>query len=278
MKLPKILRTEKSLTQAISDLFLQRHILWQFTKRDIQLQTRGTTLGFAWWILNPLLMLGLYTVVFGMVMGGHFPENNQNNPYNYPLGIFIGLALLGLVNECFGQSTFAIISKPNLVEKVVFPTELLSMAQAGSSILRMAINLVLAVIGIVIIGPGLTWESLYLPILLLPLIMIAVGFGWAGSAIGVYFRDSQHIVSFLTSLLFYASGVFYSASKVPEPVMHYLRFNPMIHAVAEARKVMLWHTPPDWHIIAYLYLCGLGVFVGGLYIFQRLKGGFADVI
>lgn len=255
-----------------------RHLLVQFIRRELEVQTRGSLLGALWWILNPLLMLGLYTVVFGMVMGGHFEGIEETSPLDYPLGIFVGLAVLGLVTEALNQSTGAIVSQSNLVQKVRFPTEILSTAKVGAAFVRTLISLTLALVGITCVGPGLEWQAVFLPVVILPLLMMGLGLGWLLSSLGVYVRDSQHFMSFLSSVIFYTSAVFYAAASIPPAIMQYLRFNPVLHAVEQARGILLWHHTLDWGVMGYLYLWGIGSLAGGFFVFQRLKDGFADVL
>lgn len=256
-----------------------QHLLIQFTRREIEAQTRGSLLGALWWVLQPLLMLGLYTVVFGLVMGGHFEGVESAGRFDYSLGIFIGLSLLGLITETMGQSPHAIVSQPNLVHKVRFPTEILSVAQVGAATVRMLVSLVLSLLGLILFDGALSWSVLLLPIIVFPVFLMAIGLGWLLSAIGVYVRDSPQIMLFLSTFIFYTSAVFYAAASIPEPIFRYLRFNPILHAVEETRNLLLWESHPvDWGNVAYIYLWSVALLAVGWFTFQRLKHSFADVL
>ncbi len=110
------------------------------------------------------------------------------------------------------------------------------------------------------------------------MLLMALGLGWFLSALGVYVRDSQHFMIFFSSLIFYTSAVFYAAASIPAPIMAYLRFNPVLHAVEQSRFLLLWHHMPDWRVVSYLYACGIATLLFGHFAFHRLKDGFADVI
>jgi lipopolysaccharide transport system permease protein len=115
---------KKEESKSWGRLLEHRQLLVRFTRRYIERQTKGSWLGLFWVLLNPLLMLGLYSVVFGVIMGSSFGVAEDPGPYDFPLGIFIGLTVLGLVTETMGQSSNLILASENLVKKVVFPIHL----------------------------------------------------------------------------------------------------------------------------------------------------------
>ena len=259
-------------------LFEHQDLLFRFTVRQIERQTKGSWLGMVWVLLNPLLLLGLFTLVFGMIMGGDFGIVDNPGPFDFPLGIFIGLTVMGLVTETMAQSPMIILSHQNLVKKVVFPLHLLPLATVGSIFFKTFMSSLLALIFILTVGPGLTLDALWYPVILLPMLLLALGLSWLLSALGVFFRDSQQLMAFLGTALFYASAVFYPSNRIPPAVYDYLRFNPVLHAIELARDVLLWDIPLDLKKLAYLYLAGIGTCLIGLFCFQRLRHGFADVL
>jgi lipopolysaccharide transport system permease protein len=259
-------------------LLEHRELLIRFTSRQIERQTKGSWLGTLWVLVNPLLMLGLYTFVFGMIMGGNFNVTPNPGPFDYPLGIFIGLTVMGLVTETMGQSPTIILSHQNLVKKVVFPLHLLPMASVGSIFFKTSMSCLLAGLFVIIAGNDLTWDMLWFPIILFPVLLCAMGIAWLLSALGVYFRDSQQLMAFFATALFYGSAVFYPSKSIPEGVYAYLRFNPVLHAIELSRDVLLWNIPLDFLKLAYLYGCGGMLFLLGLFTFQALRSGFADVL
>lgn len=268
-----------SAVEGILELVGHRHLLAQFIRREIESQTRGSAFGLLWWVLNPLCMLALYTVVFGIVMGGHFRGVEPSGPFDYPLGIFLGLSILNLITETLGQGPYAIIGQPNLVHKVKFPTEILALAKVGASVTRMLISLGLALIGIALFGSGPHWEMLLAPVIVIPLILLAIGFGWMLSALGVYVRDSQQFMTVASAFVFYTSAVFYTAETIPAPILVYLQFNPVLQAVEQARNLLLWTSASvDWRSLAYVWACGIASCALGFAIFRRLKHTFADVL
>ncbi|MEX0325657.1 MAG: ABC transporter permease [Puniceicoccaceae bacterium] len=269
---------DKEKNQSKRRFFQHRELLVGFTLRHIERQTKGSWLGLLWIFLNPLLMLGLFTVVFGLIMGGQFGIAENPGPFDYPLGIFIGLTVMGLVTESMGQSPVLILSYQNLVKKVVFPLHILPPALVGSIFFRTLMSCLMALAALLLAGVSLTWQALWFPLILLPMLLLSLGLSYILSALGVYFRDSQHLMSFLGQVLFYASAVFYPSSRIPEPIYAWLKYNPVLQAIELSRDVLLWNIPIELDKLVYLYLVGLVSVVIGYFGFSQLRNGFADVL
>ncbi|MES1180990.1 MAG: ABC transporter permease, partial [Verrucomicrobiota bacterium] len=259
-------------------LWRNRELARQFTLRQIELRHKGSHLGLFWSLLNPLLMLGLYLFVFGYILGGRFGVSPHETRADFALGIFIGLSIVHLLAEVIGSSPSNIVAQPNFVKKVVFPLEILPLASVGASVFHFLISIGLVMFGIVIFGPGLSWAALWVPVIVLPVVLTALGMAWFISALGVFFRDIGQITQFLTVVLMYASAVFYSAHRLPPIAWMFLRFNPLLHAIELTRNALLWHLPISGLHLLFLYVCGVLWFAAGHAFFVRLKPAFADVL
>src|SRR5665213_1112014 len=133
-----------------ADLWTNRALLWQFTLRNVELRHKGSHLGLIWSFLNPLLMMGLYVVVFGYIFRGSFGVLPHDTRVDYALGIFFGLTLFQFVAEVMGLAPIIIISNPNFVKKVIFPLEILPASNVGAALFHLMIGLVLALLGALI--------------------------------------------------------------------------------------------------------------------------------
>ena len=267
--------------EPIISLFKRRDLLWQFLLRNVKARHRGSVLGALWLIVNPLLMLSLYVFAFGVVFGGRFTDSPDESTLDYALGIFLGLNVLGLVSGIIGASPGVIVGQPNFVKKVVFPLEILPAAMTGALTYDLLIGLGLCLTGIAILGPGLTLTAFYIPVILGPVFLMALGLSWFFSALGVFIRDVSHLGSFLGLALLYASGVFYSAEKAKAAapgIWKFLQWNPLLQIIDSLRQVTLWGGELDWWKIGYAWVCGLVIFFGGAWFFNRLRPAFADVL
>lgn len=268
----------RSSFQFLPSLWRQRGLLWQFSLRNVELRHRGSHLGLMWSVLNPLLMLGLYVFVFGYVFGGRFNPAHPESRIDYALGIFLGLTIFHLFADVFGAAPAVIVSNPNFVKKVVFPLEILPASNVAASVFHALISLTLALVGIVVVGPGLTVHALWLPAILAPLLLLLLGTAWLVSAVGVFFRDIAQMIGFITMALLYASCVFFPSSSLPAYVWAILRFNPLLLAVEMARDAVMWHTAVNLNHLAYLYLSGGIACWLGYWFFRKVSPAFADVL
>ncbi len=259
----------------------RRDLLWQFTVRTIEQRHRGSHFGLIWAVLNPLLMLAVYFVAFGMIFGGSFGVLPTETPVDYALAIFLGLILYQLLAETLSATPNIIVANPNLVKKVVFPLEILPLAHLGAFWFNTAINLGLLVLGNTLFGHGISVIGLaWLPLILAPLLLLTVGFSFLLSALGVFFRDVGQAMPFFTQILLYASAVFYPVSKITETpwLWDILKWNPLLHTISLARDTVLWDLPLNQLHLAYTYSTGIIVFLFGRWAFSKLKPTFADVL
>jgi lipopolysaccharide transport system permease protein len=264
-------------------LWRNRSLLWQFTKRNIHARHKGSYLGVMWLVLTPLLMLALYSFTFGVLLHGRFGVIPDETAADYALGIFLGFMLYGLVADCLGAATNVVNDNSNLVKKVRFPVEILPASMGLGVCYNFLISMALFVAGFILFGRPPTLLVFWFPVVLLPLVLLSLGLAWLLGALGVYFRDVQNAMSFITTALFYVSGIFFSASSAgvgtkARVALDVLRWNPIFVAIDLSRDVTLWGVPPSMRDLAYLYVVCIAVFLAGYWTFQRLKAGFADVL
>lgn len=257
----------------------RRDLWWQFTVRTIEQRHRGSHLGLIWAGLNPLLMLGLYFVVFSVIFGGSLGVLRDETPTDFALAIFLGLILYQLLAETLSATPNIVVGNPNMVKKVVFPLEILPMAHLGAIWFNASISLGLLLVGSTVFGRGVSVAGiLWLPVVLAPLLLLTIGLAWLFSALGVFFRDISQAMPFLTQILLYASAVFYPVAKIPEGLWLILKWNPLLHTISLARATVLWDQPINPLHLVYTYVIGIAAFCFGRWAFSKLKPTFADVL
>lgn len=262
-----------------ANLWAHRGLLRQFVLRNVEIRHKGSHLGLLWSFLSPLLMLGLYVLVFGFIFEGRFqPDATPESRIEYALVMFLGLAFHHFVAEALTMAPSVIVGNPNFVKKVVFPLELLPAANVGAASVHFAITLALVFFGALIAGAPLNAGVFWLPVLILPLLLGALGVSLGLSAMGVFWRDLLQITQFLALVLMFASAVFYPVSKIPPPVWMFLKYNPLLLVIEEARNTAFWGRPLNYTHVGYIYMVAIGAYVAGATLFQRLRGSFADVL
>ncbi len=142
----------------------------------------------------------------------------------------------------------------------------------------MLISLGLVLISVLVWGSGFHVGLLWLPVILLPVLLLCLGVAWFFSALGVFFRDVGQVMQFLSIALMFSSAVFYSAQKIPAAAWTYMRFNPILLAIELARDAVLWQQPLNPNRLAYLYAAGILACCLGHAFFHRMKPAFADVL
>ena len=257
-----------------------RELAWQFAVREIELRHRGSRLGAIWALVNPLSMLLLYWFIFGLIFKSHFGGLPNETEYDYVLATFFGLAMFQVFAETLGWGPLVIATNPNFVKKVVFPLEVLPLAKVGDAAYHLGVSLGLVIVGSLFGTVGLSWSVLWLPVLVLPLLLLALGIGWAMSAIGVFVRDITQLTPFIATALQFGSAVMFAPSKMKDVpyAWEILRFNPLLQILDLGRTVVLWHQPMDWPRLGYVYGFAIVTVALGHACFMLLRRSFAEVI
>lgn len=265
------------LLRPLALIWRQRALLKRMTWREISSRYRESVLGSVWAAINPLLMLGIYTFVFGYIMKSRWPGQGDNKLL-FSLTLFAGLIVNTLFAETVNRCTMVIAENANYVKKVVFPLEMLPLVVLGSALFHAVVSLGILVVANALLGTGLHWSMLLLPVVIGPILLTSAGVGWILASLGVFLRDTSQVVGFLTALLMFLSPIFYPITVFPPQVRNLLFLNPLTLPVLEVRQVAIEGSPPDWISVLAAYGIGLLVAAIGLWFFERTRRGFADVL
>jgi lipopolysaccharide transport system permease protein len=256
----------------------QRRLISQLTHARIDARYRGSMLGGLWVAVLPLLMLGIYTFVFAVVFRARWGGPAAGGDMPFALIIFSGLILFGVFSECVNEAPGLMHANQNYIKQVTFPSETLAWVTLLAALWRSAVSLLilLAFYRVAIGWPPLT--SLCIPLAMLPVSLLTLGFVWLVSSLGVFVRDLAQLISVFTSALLFLSPIFYPISRVPAPLQRYLRLNPFSTILESSRQSLFEGQPPDWVALAAVTAVAWGVAWAGYAWFMRTKGGFADVL
>ncbi len=254
------------------------HLIWQLTLRDALGRYQGSHLGVAWSLLNPLGLLAIESVVFGLIFQARFTPYPSEGPMDYALALFAGLLVFNVFAEALTRSPSLVVTQPNYVTKVVFPLEILSINIVLSAMLNMCISLLPLCAGLLLLRGHIAWTLLVWPALLPPLFCFCLGISWLLSATGVFFRDLNASVVVLLNIVMYGSAIFYPINKVPPALMPLVKYNPIAWFVEQSRNLAVWGVLPDPRLYGSLLLFSIGVMLAGYFVFSRARRGFADVL
>lgn len=254
-----------------------RELLWALSKREIAARFKGSYGGLSWYVIQNLLLLALYSFIFGSLFksrwaqGGHIPGN-------YTIALFTGLILFNIFAECITRAPTLILSNANYVKKVVFPLEILPAIQLITAMFNAFIAVLVLVAMAFFLKAPMFWQGLWLPVIVLPLLILILGLSWFLSALGTYVRDVNQVVTLLISAIMFLSPLFYQISSLPEKVRPLIRLNPLTIPMEEARGALMFGETPNFGLLAN-YLC-ISIIVAalGFMFFQKARRGFPDVL
>ncbi len=266
-----------SLGEFFVTLVRNRNLLRHLIQREISARYRGSTLGILWSFINPLVMLAVYTVVFGSVFKSKW-QGADDSVQGFALVLFAGLIVFNLFSDCVGRSPTLILSNTNYVKKVVFPLELLPWVSLGVGLFHFAIGLCVVVVFNLVLAQSFHWTVFLVPSLLIPLGLCIVGLSWFLAALGVFLRDIGQVMGLILSVLMFLSPLFYPAAALPERFRFLLYLNPLTFIIENMRGLILWGQAPKITSLC-LYSSGSLIFAYlGFYFFQRARKGFSDVL
>lgn len=270
-----------SLLSIPGDLIRHRYLIAQLSWREIAGRYRGSIVGLLWSFITPLVMLGIYTLVFGVMFQARWSEGGRSagtSEADFALILFVGLILHGLMAECLARGPGLVLGNANLVKRVVFPLEILGWTVIASALFHSLISFAILFTFQLILHGAITWTALLLPLVLLPFLLLVLGVVWFLAATGVYLRDIGQAIGPLTTVLLFLSPVLFPQSSIPEALRRFIILNPLSIPVEQARAVVIWGQMPDWRLLGIYTVVALFFAWAGAYWFRRTKRGFADVM
>lgn len=261
-----------------ASLWRNRGLITALIKREVIGRYRGSIMGIAWSFFNPLLMLVIYTFVFSVVFKARWGVGGEESKTDFAIILFVGMIVHGLFAECVNRAPALILSNVNYVKKVIFPLEILPWIAFGSALFHTAISICVLLLAQFILSHQIPWTFILFPLVLLPLVFIAMGFAWFLAALGVYARDVGQVTGVFTTILLFISPVFYPLSVLPVKYQVWLQLNPLAFIIEEGRKVLIFGQLPDIEQWSITMAIGMLIACAGFAWFQKTRKGFADVL
>jgi len=254
----------------------RRELVRGLVVRDVMGRYRGSLFGVLWALVQPLILLAIYTLVFSEILPTRWPH--AAGTAQFALHFFIGLILFNFFAECLNRSPALVLGNPNFVKKVRFPVEVLAWMAVGSALFQLAVSFAAWMAFQLAIEGFLPWTVVWMPLILLPIVLWTLGLSWILASLGVFVRDAGQAVGLLTTGLLFLSPVFYEASAVPQRWRWILALDPLTFPIEQARRALFDGQSPDPLALAAQGLVGFAAAWLGLVWFQRTRSGFADVL
>jgi lipopolysaccharide transport system permease protein len=249
-----------------------RDLLYFLVWRDVKIRYKQTAIGVAWVILQPLLTMILFSLVFGKL--GKIPSDGLP----YPVFIYSALLPWNLFSSSLSRGGDSVVQNASLVSKIYFPRLILPSSAILSPLLDFAISFVLLIAMILWFGTTPGWVVLALPLFVLLTVLTALAVGLWLSALNVRYRDVGHAIPFLIQLWMFASPVAYPASMIPAQWRLLYGLNPMAGVIEGFRWALLGTRTPHFGVMAISAVMVVVLLVPGLVYFRYTERTFADVV
>ena len=261
----------------LRSLWGNRELIVQMARREVIGRYKGSLMGLMWSFLNPVFMLAVYSFVFSVAFKARWSGGNESQT-QFAVVLFSGMIVHALFAEVLNRAPGIVLGNVNYVKKVVFPLEILTVVSLCAALFHALVSLLVLLVAFSMMNGFIHWTMIFAPLVLLPLMILSLGFGWMLSSLGVFVRDIGQLIVVLTSALMFLSPVFYPVSALPETVQPWLQLNPLTFIIEQTREVLIWGRLPDWKGLT-IYFVGASIFAWlGYFWFQKTRKGFADVL
>lgn len=254
----------------VREIYAYRQLMFNLTSKDLKLKYKNSFLGFIWSLLNPIMMLIVYTYAFKYIL--------QLRTENFPLFVLSGFLPWTFFQVSMMGSTLSIVSNGNLVKKVYFPREIITISPIVANFINFLITLVILFVGIIIYKVRIGWHILWcIPILLL-LLIFTIGLGLIVASINVIYRDIQHFIEVIFMAWFYITPIVYPMDMVPSNLKIVAYINPITGFIESLRNALLFNKAPELQYVGLMFGYSIVFLVVGEMVFRRIEYRFAEEI
>jgi lipopolysaccharide transport system permease protein len=254
------------------ELWEYRELLYFLTWRDIKIRYKQAALGVAWAILQPLITMVIFSLVFGKLAklpSGGIP---------YPIFTFVALLPWQLFSGALSRIGISLVTNNSLLTKVYFPRLIIPLSAIGAALFDFAISFVILSGMMLFYRISLTWAVITLPLLVLFAMVTALAVGLWFAALNVQYRDIQYALPFIIQAWMYASPVAYSTELIPQGIWSIIYgLNPIAGVIEGFRWALLGTAPPGAMFLVSVVVV-LFLFVTGLFYFKKMEESFADLV
>jgi lipopolysaccharide transport system permease protein len=248
-----------------------RDLFYFMVWREIKVLYAQTVLGFSWAILQPLIQIVIFTIVFGKVA----KVSSEGVPYF----LFTTLAIIPwtYMSQAMSQSSQSLVQGQHMLGKVYFPRLIFPLTPVLAKLIDFGISVLILMVVLLYYQVAPTWNYIFLPIFVLFMIAIPAGIGMWSSALAIRFRDVKFAMPFVVSMLVYTAPIVYSAAAIPETYRMLYSLNPIV-GVIEGFRACLLGTPISWSFILPGMVTTIFLLFGGAFYFKNMERVFVDVI
>jgi ABC-type polysaccharide/polyol phosphate export permease len=264
-------------TSKLSAINRYWELVYVLARRELKVRYRGSFLGVYWSLFNPLMMTGLYAIIFGAA----FKKYYHDSLWEYILAAFTGLTVIQFYNGSTSQALVSIVSNDSLLNKVKLPVSIFPISIIVANTFQLLIGMLpLLIIVTIFLSPysSSIVNVIAIPIPLIGLILISTGIGFLTSALYVFFRDLPFLYELIQFVILMGSPTFYPAEIVDPKVSLFLELNPLYPVIESLRQVVLSGNSPDILLMSRAILSGLIILTIGWICFNWMRPKFMDLL
>lgn len=270
---PTPLNASSPIVSPAALLWRHRSMLWQTTRNEIRTRFAGSLLGLAWLVLYPLLFLGTYALVYGLIFKVRVAA--VGSTADYVALIFCGLIPFLGFSEALASGVGCVVQNVNLIKNTLFPVELIPVKAVLVSQSTQVVGLAILIAAVAALGRLTPWVLL-LPLIWVLQLLLTTGLLWILSSLNVYLRDLQNVISVVILMLMLISPIAYTEDMVPAGLRWTLVFNPLYYLIVSYQNTLMLGACPPVKILVALAVLAVSFFAVGFWFFGRMKRVFAD--
>lgn len=253
----------------LKEIYAYREMIFSLVRRDLNGRYKGSVLGFLWTFINPLLQLGVYTLVFSVIM--------RNGIEDFYLFLFVALVPWIFFSTSISGGSSCIWAQQDMVKKIYFPREVLPIAFVTSQFVNMLLSLLVVLVVLIVSGKGINLIALLcLPVIMLVEYLLALSMTMFTSALTVYLRDIEYLLGIITMAWQFLTPVMYSIDQVPEKLKFVFALNPMTPVIVAYRDILYYKKLPEMGTLIHATVFGIILLFAGGFVFGKLKRHFAE--
>jgi ABC-type polysaccharide/polyol phosphate export permease len=260
----------------IENLIKSRRLVSELVLRDLRNRYTGSVLGFFWSVLNPLIQLALYTIVFSVVLKVRIGPDAS--PGQFAIYLFCGLLPWIAIHETATRSANCFIEHSNIIKKLSFPLETLPFSVAASSLVHQLLGTLVFFTVLVFSGNSHYANLIYFFPLILSQCLFMYGLSMLIASIQTFFRDVIHVVGVAFQAFFWATPIVYSKDKLAEPFPKILDLNPFTHLLEGYRWILIGDHPPTLWGVLYWAACCVLLYLIGSKVLKKFRPVMLDLI
>ncbi len=271
----------RRLYNNLKDLYKYRVLIQNLVSRELKARYRGTVLGFLWSFVNPFLLMVIYTIVFGLIIGPRDPAFG-GSPWKYALFLFCGVLPWTWFAASSIESANVLMVQGNLIKKVMFPVEILPVVVVISNFVHFLFGLPILFLFVPILGKEYTFFLLFLPLVIVVQFVFSLGFSFLVSSLTVHFRDIKDILTNMLTFWFFATPIIYTeallADRNSKILNLWMDLNPMTHIMRGYQNTIFFGEMIRWKKLGITFLVSIIFLFIGYYVFDKLRDSFPEEV